>query len=100
MTTAGSMVSLRRKHGEDTVDFCDLDCIYAAFPKSDAVDGSRSCRTFVALDCKLRKTLVHKNLPCKDKRVAEQSAPGRKEKGAPKRSAPEKAAARAARKRA
>jgi len=49
------------------MEFCDLDCKYAKFPKSDAVDGSRSCRTFVALHCMLRKKLVHKNLPCKDK---------------------------------
>jgi hypothetical protein len=43
------------------MEFCDLECKYARFPKSDAVDGSRSCRTFIALQ------LVHKNLPCKDK---------------------------------
>ncbi|MEW5745856.1 MAG: hypothetical protein AB1805_10535 [Nitrospirota bacterium] len=49
------------------MDFCDLDCRYAAFPKSDAVDGSRSCRTFIALECTLKKKLVHKNLPCADK---------------------------------
>lgn len=48
--------------------FCDLDCKYASFPKSDAVDGSRSCRTFVALHCKLKKKLVHKNLACGDKK--------------------------------
>jgi hypothetical protein len=39
--------------------FCDLECKYAKFPKSG--------RTFVALYCKKKKTLVHKNLPCKDK---------------------------------
>jgi hypothetical protein len=49
------------------MEFCDLECKYAKFPKSDAVDGSRSCRTFIALYCRLKKTLVHKNLPCKDK---------------------------------
>ncbi len=49
------------------MEFCDHDCKYAKFPKSDAVDGSRSCRTFVALHCTLKKKLVHKNLPCKDK---------------------------------
>lgn len=38
-----------------TMEFCDMDCMYATFPTSDAVDGSRSCRTFVALYCK-RKT--------------------------------------------
>lgn len=35
--------------------FFDRGCKYATFPKSDAVDGARSCRTFVALYCK-RKT--------------------------------------------
>ena len=49
------------------MDFCDLECKYASFPKEDAVDGSRSCRTFVALYCSKKKSYVHKNLPCKDK---------------------------------
>ena len=49
------------------MEFCDLDYKYARFPKSDAVDDSRSCRTFVALHCTRKKKLVHKNLPCKDK---------------------------------
>ncbi len=49
------------------VEFCDLECKYARFPKSDAVDGSRSCGTFVAPHCLRRKKLVHKNLPCRDK---------------------------------
>lgn len=55
--------------GLEGMEFCDLDCKYASFPESDAVDGSRSCRTFIALQCKLKKTLVHKNLPCRDKAV-------------------------------
>jgi hypothetical protein len=50
-----------------SLQFCDLECRYAGFPKEDAVDGSRSCRTFVALKCKKKKSYVHKNLPCKDK---------------------------------
>jgi hypothetical protein len=49
------------------VEFCDLDCKYASFPKSEAVDGSGSCRTFIALYCRKKKSLVHKNLPCGDK---------------------------------
>ncbi len=52
-----------------TVHFCDLDCVYAKFPDSDSVDGSRSCRTFVALYCARRKKLVHKNLPCNEKKA-------------------------------
>lgn len=47
--------------------FCDLECRWASFPKTNDVDGSRSCRTFVALYCALRKALVHKNAPCADK---------------------------------
>lgn len=49
------------------MDFCDLECKYAFFPESDSVDGSRSCRTFVALYCALKKRLVHKNMSCSDK---------------------------------
>jgi hypothetical protein len=49
------------------VEFCDHDRKYATFPKSDAVDGSRICRTFVALHCMKKKELVHKNLSCADK---------------------------------
>jgi hypothetical protein len=49
------------------MDFCDLDCKFASFPRSDAVDGSRSCRTFVALYCEKKKRLVHKNLFCGEK---------------------------------
>jgi len=48
-------------------EFCDLDCRHAEFPESDAVDGSKSCRTFIALHCRKKRTLVHKNLPCRDK---------------------------------
>lgn len=36
-------------------------------PKETGVDGSGSCRTFVAIRCALKKSLVHKNMPCKDK---------------------------------
>jgi hypothetical protein len=46
------------------LNFCDLMCEYAENPKDDAVDGAGSCRTFVALYCSLKKSLVHKNMPC------------------------------------
>ncbi|MHB8110192.1 MAG: hypothetical protein ACYDHW_09180 [Syntrophorhabdaceae bacterium] len=49
------------------LDFCDLSCKYAAMPKQSGIDGSGSCRTFVAIQCGLKKMLVHKNMPCKDK---------------------------------
>ena len=50
------------------MEFCDLDCKYAKFPDTESVDGSGSCRTFIALYCKFRKKLVYKNLPCGDKK--------------------------------
>lgn len=53
--------------------FCDLKCRHAAWPENEAVDGSGSCRTFAALYCGLKKRLVHKNSPCRDK---DESAPG------------------------
>ena len=43
------------------------ECKYASFPDSSAVDGSRSCRTFIALNCSKRSPLIHKNLPCAEK---------------------------------
>jgi hypothetical protein len=46
------------------MDFCDLLCQYAEFPKADAIDGSGSCRTFVGLYCSLKKSLVMKNKMC------------------------------------
>jgi hypothetical protein len=52
----------------DPFSFCDLLCKYAETPKQEAVDGSGSCRTFIALYCTKKKSLVHKNMPCKDKR--------------------------------
>ncbi len=44
--------------------FCDLMCLYAKTPQETAIDGSGSCRTFTALYCELKQSLVHKNLPC------------------------------------
>ena len=61
------------------MDFCDLRCKYASFPDSSAVDGSRSCRTFIALYCGKRRSLVHKNLPCPDK-VGVEAVPVDKQK--------------------
>ncbi len=49
---------------EEKIDFCDLRCRYVEFPKDGAVDGSGSCRTFVALYCTLKKSLVVKNKIC------------------------------------
>lgn len=49
------------------LSFCDLLCKYAQMPKDTGIDGSQSCRTFIALYCTRRKSLVHKNMPCKEK---------------------------------
>lgn len=46
------------------IKFCDLRCDMAEFPKEDAIDGSKSCRTFVALWCKQLEKHVTKNAPC------------------------------------
>jgi len=55
------------------LNFCDLSCVYASMPKDTGVDGSGSCRTFVAVHCKLKKMLVHKNMPCSEKVLASSS---------------------------
>jgi len=50
-------------------NFCDLLCKYAATPKEEGLDGSGSCRTFIALYCSKKKSLVHKNMPCSEKQA-------------------------------
>jgi hypothetical protein len=54
---------------EGSVDFCDLMCRYAEMPKEAAVDGAGSCRTFAALYCSRKKSLVYKNMPCSFKKI-------------------------------
>lgn len=44
--------------------FCDLRCPHASFPEESNIDGSKSCRTFVALWCDELKDYVTKNAPC------------------------------------
>jgi hypothetical protein len=44
--------------------FCDLKCEHASFPKEEGIDGSKSCRTFVALWCDILEQYVTKNAPC------------------------------------
>jgi len=46
------------------IKFCDLRCEMAAFPREDAIDGSGSCRTFMALWCNQLEKYVTKNAPC------------------------------------
>jgi len=51
------------------MEFCDLKCRYAEWPKKEAVDGSGSCHTFQALYCNKKLQLVHKNAPCQENAV-------------------------------
>ena len=46
------------------IQFCDLRCKHASFPKEENIDGSESCRTFSALWCELIQEHVTKNAPC------------------------------------
>jgi hypothetical protein len=54
--------------------FCDMSCKFAEIPKETGVDGAGSCRTFVALYCNRKKSLVHKNIPCSKRQPREESA--------------------------
>jgi len=49
--------------------FFDLEGKFASFPSSEAVDGYRSCRTFITLFCKKNKSLVQKYLPFGEQRT-------------------------------
>ncbi|MFH1480067.1 MAG: hypothetical protein ABIG67_02265 [Pseudomonadota bacterium] len=51
------------------MEFCDLRCRYASWPKREAYDGSGSCRTFQAVFCQKKERLVHKNVPCLEKEI-------------------------------
>ncbi|OGL41140.1 MAG: hypothetical protein A2161_09725 [Candidatus Schekmanbacteria bacterium RBG_13_48_7] len=46
------------------IKFCDMNCEHAEFPKEEAIDGSGTCRTFIALWCNQLKRYVTKNAPC------------------------------------
>ena len=46
------------------IKFCDLRCEHASFPNEENIDGSKSCRTFVALWCNELEQYVTKNAPC------------------------------------
>ena len=59
--------ALPDKKAASLLNFCDMMCMYAQMPKDTAVDGAGSCRTFVALYCDIKKSLVHKNMPCMKK---------------------------------
>lgn len=44
--------------------WCDLSCDHADFPRADSIDGSGSCRTFLALWCSKLDRHVTKNARC------------------------------------
>ena len=46
------------------IKFCDMRCEFADFAKDQAIDGSNSCRTFMALWCNKLEKHVTKNAPC------------------------------------
>lgn len=52
---------------KEQIYFCDLLCKYAELPKEEGLDGSGSCRTFIALYCRRKKSIVAKNQPCRQK---------------------------------
>jgi len=46
------------------IKWCDMRCEDADFAKTDALDGSGSCRTFQSLWCGKLGKHVTKNSPC------------------------------------
>jgi len=48
--------------------FCDLLCKYAKWP-DDLMDGSGTCRTFVAVFCVKKNMTVYKNAMCEEKEL-------------------------------
>jgi hypothetical protein len=46
--------------------WCDFSCPHASWPDEEALDGSGSCRTFIAVHCKKYDQLIEKNAPCLD----------------------------------
>jgi hypothetical protein len=47
--------------------WCDMMCPHADWPKEDALDGSNSCRTFIAVQCNKYNKITAKNGPCLDR---------------------------------
>lgn len=57
------------------MDFCDMTCRHARWPEGEALDGSGSCRTFQALYCSKKRSLVFKNAPCAEKQEKGKTRP-------------------------
>jgi hypothetical protein len=72
---------LSDKKTASLLNFCDLMCRYAQMPRDAAVDGAGSCRTFVALYCDMKKSLVHKNMSCMQKVMRGQDDGSKKKTG-------------------
>jgi|GEM_PF-1017708 len=49
--------------GHSELKWCSMDCEHADWPREN-VDGSKSCRTFSAIWCKVLEGHVTKNTPC------------------------------------
>ncbi|NPU97325.1 MAG: hypothetical protein HPY51_08915 [Candidatus Omnitrophica bacterium] len=46
--------------------WCDMECPDAAWPEEEGLDGSGSCRTFLAVYCQKHKQWNKKNALCLD----------------------------------
>ncbi|MBI5814928.1 MAG: hypothetical protein HZB29_04885 [Nitrospinae bacterium] len=42
-----------------------MTCPHASFPEEKGLDGSGSCRTFLAIHCALPGAHARKNMPCR-----------------------------------
>jgi len=51
------------------MQFCDMRCKYADWPKEKGLDGSNSCRTFQVLYCSLKDRYILKNEICIEKKI-------------------------------
>lgn len=49
---------------KEPLKWCDFRCEHSDFAKEEALDGSRSCRTFQAVWCEKLKKHVLKNSMC------------------------------------
>jgi hypothetical protein len=63
------MFPVKSAKKDSLLGFCDLMCRYSEMPKEGALDGSGSCKTFIAIYCSRKKSFVHKNMPCSQKQV-------------------------------
>ncbi|MDX9755531.1 MAG: hypothetical protein RBU29_16325 [bacterium] len=64
--------------------WCDMMCPHAEWPQEEALDGSGSCRTFIAVQCTKYNQITAKNGPCLDLR---QLSPSKSRAQTSKRSA-------------